>query len=144
MYSSGASRSARTGKRMQATREAICVPERLEQHRAELTRFCQRMLGASEAEDSEDPVEDRVREGARGHRHVDVLEPERRGQARLVEGPGLHRVANVEDDDPGSLGECFEVLRFGLAPGQYPREGFTGVHDPVQGAEWVRHVRPPS
>jgi RNA polymerase sigma-70 factor, ECF subfamily len=52
MNSSGALRSARTGKRMQATREAICVPERLEQHRAELTRFCQRMLGASEAEDS--------------------------------------------------------------------------------------------
>jgi RNA polymerase sigma-70 factor, ECF subfamily len=28
------------------------LPERLEQHRAELTRFCQRMLGGSEAEDA--------------------------------------------------------------------------------------------
>ena len=37
---------------MQANLESIGLPERLEQHRGELTGFCQRMLGASEAEDS--------------------------------------------------------------------------------------------
>ena len=52
MCASGASRSARPGERVQAKLESIGLPEGLEQHRAELTRFCQRMLGASEAEDS--------------------------------------------------------------------------------------------
>jgi RNA polymerase sigma-70 factor, ECF subfamily len=37
---------------MRANPESMSLPERLEQHRAELTRFCQRMLGASEAEDA--------------------------------------------------------------------------------------------
>ena len=37
---------------MRPSIEPICIAERLEQHRAELTAYCQRMLGASEAEDS--------------------------------------------------------------------------------------------
>jgi RNA polymerase sigma-70 factor (TIGR02960 family) len=37
---------------MQASLESIGLDKRLEVHRAELTAFCQRMLGASEAEDS--------------------------------------------------------------------------------------------
>ena len=52
MCASAALRSARTGELMEANRGAIGVLERLEQHRAELTRFCRGMVGASEAEDS--------------------------------------------------------------------------------------------
>jgi RNA polymerase sigma-70 factor, ECF subfamily len=37
---------------MQASLESIGLDKRLEVHRAELTAFCQRMLGAGEAEDS--------------------------------------------------------------------------------------------
>jgi RNA polymerase sigma-70 factor, ECF subfamily len=52
MCASAALRSARTGELMEANLGAIGVLARLKQHRAELTRFCQRMVGASEAEDS--------------------------------------------------------------------------------------------
>ena len=44
--------SARTGERMQTSLESIDLAECLEQHRSELTAFCGRILGASEAEDS--------------------------------------------------------------------------------------------
>ena len=40
------------GRRMHPNVESIGLAERLEQHRGELTVFCRRMLGASEADDS--------------------------------------------------------------------------------------------
>jgi RNA polymerase sigma-70 factor (ECF subfamily) len=52
MSMSGASGSPRTGERIHTNLESIGLAERLEQHRAELTAFCRRMLGASQAEDS--------------------------------------------------------------------------------------------
>ncbi len=51
MCASGASTTAGTVERRENL-EAIGLFERLEEHRAELTKFCRRMLGPSEAEDS--------------------------------------------------------------------------------------------
>jgi hypothetical protein len=95
---------------------------------------------ARAAQHAENALEGGVVLGAAGDWDVDVLEPCRARDGRLVERPRLHRVAEIEHDPAARDTECGEVLGRGLTPAHHAGCDEAGVGHAGERPNGLCHV----
>src|SRR5690606_26839801 len=88
----------------------------------------------------EDLLQLGVAGGAGGDGNVDVGHAQLLDGGLLVEGAGLHGVADIKHDAAAGLPQRLDLLRGGLPAGDDVRQGLAGIDDAGNGFDWSWHL----